>query len=79
MGSLWEYLISIRSLVSEKWEGAFPDVDEVPMQHSQEVEYANASQCYACRGAFGEEVWRGHESYIRTKCRDHCHKTGVYR
>jgi hypothetical protein len=79
MGELWKYLISIRPLVSEKWEGAFPEVEDMEMTPNQMGEYENARQCYACCGVFGEEVWRGEESYIRNKCRDHCHKTGAYR
>jgi hypothetical protein len=79
MGELWKYLLSIRPLVSEKWEGVFPEVEDMEMTPSQLVEYEEATQCYACCGVFGEEVWRGEESYIRTKCRDHCHKTGAYR
>jgi hypothetical protein len=79
MGGLWQYLLSIRPLVSEKWEGAFQEVEDMEMSSNEVEEYENAIQCYACRGTFGEEAWSRDESYIRTKCRDHCHKTGVYR
>ena len=61
MAKFWEWLIGLRKLIYETWQGEFPDVASCVLSEDEKKEHAEASRCYVCLGSFQDASTFGEE------------------